>query len=259
LVKTKDSVIPYQALGLIYDEVMDHVDYNGWADFVIDILRDYNKDSQFSAEPTRIIECGCGTGSIAIRLALSGYKLTAFDKSAEMIDQAKLKATELQEPPEFMVGDFSNLSSIRHYDVCLCLYDSVNYLMDSPALKDFFSRVYNILETAGILIFDICTEYNSVNYFDQNSDENFGEGHHYTRKMTYDKDENIQKNVFKIWFKSEPDKVYIETHRQKIYSESTVRSIVESAGFKILEVVDGFYRDKVREDSLRIHFICRKE
>jgi len=256
---SKNKVIPYRALGLIYDEVMDHVDYDGWAEFVIEILRDYNRESQILPEPTRIIECGCGTGSLAIRLALSGYRLTAFDKSAEMIDQAKLKAAGLREPPIFEVGEFSTLSSMDSYDACLCLYDSVNYLMDELALRDYFTRVHDLLVADGLLIFDICTEYNSISYFDKSSDENFGKGHHYTRAMTYDKDNQIQQNVFIIWFKSEPKKQYVEIHRQKIYSESTVRSIVESSGFKVLEVVDGFYRNKVRDDTLRIHFICSKE
>ncbi len=256
--RSEERVNPYQALGTIYDDVMDHVDYNGWADFVIDILRDYNGDSQNSAKPIRIIECGCGTGSLVIRLALSGFKITAFDKSKEMIAQAKSKGSQMQEPPDFMVADFGTFRSDKAYNVCLCLYDSVNYIMSQSALEEFFSNINQLLESDGILIFDICTEYNSITYFDNNSDENFGKGHHYTRKMTYDKVNRIQQNVFNIWFKSEPKKLYIETHQQMIYSESVVRAVVEKSGFTVLEIVDGFYRDRVRDDSLRIHFICRK-
>lgn len=252
-------MIPYQVLGSIYDEVMDHVDYNGWAKFVIGILRDYNRVSHNSAKPTNIIECGCGTGSLAIRLALSGYKLTAFDKSPEMIDQARLKAAGLCEPPEFLVAEFENFSAINQFNVCLCLYDSINYIMTESALEAYFIRIYNLIENEGVFIFDISTEYNSITYFNNSTDENFGEGHHYTRKMTYDPVSKIQQNVFKIWFKSQPKTLYTETHQQKIYSEVVVKSIVEKSGFTILEIVDGFYRDKVRSDTLRIHFICRKK
>ena len=76
--------------------------------------------------------------------------------------------------------------------------------------------------------------------------------------MTYDKVNKIQQNVFEIWFKSEPKKHFVETHKQKVYSEAEVKSLVTKSGFTILEIVDGFYREKVRDDSLRIHFICRK-
>ena len=254
----KVRVNPYKALGVIYDKVMDHVDYNGWAEFVIDILRDYYEDVRITSDPIRLIECACGTGSLAIRLALSGLKITAFDKSEEMISRAKLKGAELIEPPEFRVGEFSSFSATERYNVCLCIYDSVNYLMDSAELQMYFARVYHLLTSDGIFIFDICTEYNSLSHFNNISDHTQGDGYHYLRVMKYDNRKKIQENEFTIRFNDQPKKLFIETHLQRIYSESTIRKEVKMAGFNILEVVDGFERDRVTKESLRIHFICRK-
>lgn len=69
-----------------------------------------------------ILDAGCGTGSLAVPLALAGAQVDAIDFSAKMIEAAKERASRAQVSPDrlrFTVGD---LSSVREsYDAVVCI------------------------------------------------------------------------------------------------------------------------------------------
>jgi magnesium-protoporphyrin O-methyltransferase len=73
-------------------------------------------------ETLSVLDAGCGTGALAVPLALAGARVDAMDFSAKMIEAAKERARQAQIPPErlkFLVGD---LDSVREpYDVVVCI------------------------------------------------------------------------------------------------------------------------------------------
>jgi ubiquinone/menaquinone biosynthesis C-methylase UbiE len=55
--------------------------------------------------PIRVLDVGCGTGFVACRFAELGHIVTGIDLSAQMIDQARRKATQAGLQIELQVGD----------------------------------------------------------------------------------------------------------------------------------------------------------
>src|SRR3954469_20112976 len=58
-----------------------------------------------------VLDCGCGTGDIALLLASRGNTVTGIDYLHEPIRRAKLKAAERGQPVTFLVKDATRLGN----------------------------------------------------------------------------------------------------------------------------------------------------
>lgn len=56
-------------------------------------------------EPARILDLGCGTGSLSVLLAEQGHQVTGLDLSPRMLDRAAEKAHRHGVPVTFLQGD----------------------------------------------------------------------------------------------------------------------------------------------------------
>jgi 2-polyprenyl-3-methyl-5-hydroxy-6-metoxy-1,4-benzoquinol methylase len=65
---------------------------------------------EFSIEPCRVLELGCGTGTNAILLAQLGFDVTAVDCSSLAIEQARAKASQAGVEVSWICGDVCSLS-----------------------------------------------------------------------------------------------------------------------------------------------------
>lgn len=252
-------VAPYEALARIYDRVMSHVSYNRWLYFVLDLLQDHGLPPVSDEHSPSILECACGTGNFAGLLAMHGYHVEAFDGSPEMIEVARQKLSGMDNPPILKVIGFNSFEEQSRYDAVLCMYDSVNYLRDPKRMVDFFKRVSGSLKPSGLFLFDVCTEYNSLQHFND-VQETFEEDEYwYTREMKYNEREKLQINRFTIRLDDRPGEEFQEEHVQKIYSEREVTNFINSVGLKVVETCSGLVRKPPDESAKRIHFLCKNK
>ena len=68
----------YENFSYYYDSLMDPAFYNDYIDFI-------NKHAKFQS----VLELGCGTGEVAIRLAKQNKSVVATDLSDDMLYVAK--------------------------------------------------------------------------------------------------------------------------------------------------------------------------
>jgi len=145
-----------------YDQSMFDTDYQGWADHIIGIL-----DTNGVPRNAKILETACGTGNISFFLNKAGYKLTATDKSVDMLNIAAEKCRKNGQRINFAVADMTDLDFDSYFDALICCCDGVNYLSPREVGK-FLSGAYDSLKPGGILIFDISTENKLKNMFANN-------------------------------------------------------------------------------------------
>lgn len=62
-----------------------------------------------------VLELACGTGQIAIPIALQGLPTVGLDQSGEMLNVAKARASELGAPVEFVQGDMRDFALGPHF------------------------------------------------------------------------------------------------------------------------------------------------
>lgn len=109
--------------------------------------------TQARMKPTDVVlDVGCGTGSLALRLAASAATIHGLDISSEMIRIARDKAqAEAAANVSFHVGPFDSsfeLFAPESLDV-VCAYSLLHLLEDRPAA---LGRIYRLLRPGGFLV-----------------------------------------------------------------------------------------------------------
>jgi SAM-dependent methyltransferase len=101
---------------------------------------------------TSVLELGCGTGAILAGLG-SGLSLTGIDLSSEMLAYAKRRCPSAH----FHEEDMTSFSLPHHFDVVLCVFDTLNHVTTFDGWLSMFERVRAHLNEGGLFIFDINT------------------------------------------------------------------------------------------------------
>ena len=135
----------YEIFGKFYDAVMG--DGSESAKRVAELLR--------ASKPgaTKVLELGCGTGSILKHLQVS-YEVSGLDLSTKMLSIARKKVPRARLSRQDMV-DFQ---IDEQFDAVLCVYDSINHIRRFSDWKKVFARVRQHLSPGGCFIFDINTQ-----------------------------------------------------------------------------------------------------
>ena len=75
----------YTTFAGVYDMFMDNIPYEKWAEYLHDIMEEYN------IHEGTLLELGCGTGNMTELLASKGYDMIGVDNSEDMLELAMEK------------------------------------------------------------------------------------------------------------------------------------------------------------------------
>ena len=124
----------YERFARFYDAAMD--DPGPRAERVLGFIDRYRPGA------TTLLELGCGTGSILARLH-SVPTLTGLDRSPEMLAVARGKVPGAR----LIEGDMSSFSLGERFDVVVCVFDTLNHLLDFGAWQSVFAALPTIWST----------------------------------------------------------------------------------------------------------------
>ena len=204
----------YEAFAYYYDSLMDQNFYNDYIQFINEHVKDYQT----------VLELGCGTGEIAIRLAHLGKQVCATDISKDMLEVAKYKCIDFKVDVMLSRIDMCDFAVDSQLDLILCLCDSLNYVIDLKNVKQVFENTYNALKKGGSFIFDIDSMYKMetiLKDYDEENDEDDFYFHWHVDRIS----KGYVKHSVEIIDKVENDRVY-EEHYQKTYDVETYIELV---------------------------------
>jgi SAM-dependent methyltransferase len=114
---------------------------HGEADLVDSLLRETGG--------TRVLDAGCGTGRVAIELALRGYATSGIDSDAAMLDVARLKNPELP----WIQADLADLdvSRLGTYDL-IVLAGNVMIFLERGTEERVLGGLTALLAPGGLLV-----------------------------------------------------------------------------------------------------------
>lgn len=112
-------------------------DVHGEATFVAGLVK----------PPARVLDAGCGTGRVAIRLAELGYDVVGVDLDVSMLLQAREEAPDL----DWRVGDLAELDTGELFDVVVVAGNTVP-LLEPDTLESAATHLAAQLDASGLLI-----------------------------------------------------------------------------------------------------------
>lgn len=244
------DVPPYSILAAGYDAVMEHVDYGYWARHADNLIETHCPEAE------RLLELGCGTGSLALALQpLGPYRYLATDRSAHMIHVARLKTVDHDAQVRFDVADFTDYSVEEPVDAAVLLYDGLNYVVEEEGLHGLMASTFEALRPGGVFVFDQSTPYNSLRNEQDFEDERRVDGFYFRRRSRYDAERCLHTTIFEMEYEGHR---FREEHVQRAYEQQTIRARAKAAGFTIEAAYDDFTTLPAREDSERVHWVARK-
>ena len=212
----------YEAFAYYYDSLMDQEFYNDYIQFINKHVKKYQT----------VLELGCGTGEIAIRLSHLGKNVCATDISKDMLEVAKYKCIDFKA------------------DVMLSRVVMCDFVVDTK----LDLNTYDALKKDGTFIFDVDSMYKMekilANYDEENDDEDF-----YFHWHVDHLEKGSVKHSVEIIDKVNQERVY-EEHLQKTFDIEIYHDLLEKVGFKEIEVYSDF--NEYNEECERNIFVCKK-
>lgn len=250
----------YQALADVYDLLMEDVDYQQWADYLQMLL---NKNQ---CPGKRLLDLGCGTGSITIPLAQKGYQITAVDLSAEMLEQARRKSADLPLDIDWQQQDMADLQlydendEALFFDAAISTFDAFNYLTEPENLQYLLQSLSDCLVDDGLLIFDVQTPYKLREYLGNNIYTLHHPQVEYMWENHFDDEEEICRMDITFFIKQE-NGLYqrvTETHQERAYDLDLLQMWLQMYGLQVLGVYAELSEQPIEAESHRAVFVVRK-
>lgn len=253
---------PYTGFASMYDLFMDNVPYDEWADYIEHLLKQYNIDSGL------LLELGCGTGSVTMRLAEKGYDMIGIDYSEEMLQIAREKSMEAGNNILYLCQDMREFELYGTVAAVISVCDSMNYILSEEELLKVFKLVNNYLDPRGLFIFDLDTQYAYEEVLGDNTiAENRDEGSFIWENTYYEEEQLNEVNLTLFIPEGNEGKngqsglyrKYEELHYRRAYSIDTVKRLIEEAGMEWVAIYSALTEKEPEADCERVYIIAREK
>lgn len=217
--------LAYEAMASAYDDFTAEHDYEAWLGALLPQLE------LAGLRGERLLDVACGTGKSFIPMLERGWKVTACDISAAMVELARAKVGDAA---ELSVADMRALPELGEFDLVWCLDDAVNYLLDVNELERALSGMRRSLGPGGLLMFDVNTLRAYRTFFAEEIEfESNGRRLVWKGRAAADTQPGATvEAVFEVGGAPGPPAV----HRQRHFPEAEVRAALERAGLECLQL-----------------------
>ena len=238
-----------------YDSLMAGVPYGQWLRYLERLWKLHH------LQPKSVLDLACGTGTVSRLMAAHGYGMTGVDISQAMIEVARERAVQEHLDIAFLCQDASELHIPEHkFDSVICLFDSLNYILDADRIRSVFYKVLCHLNPGGSFVFDVNTEYALAEGMFNQSCTRRDEALHYRWRSRYDKHTQICTVNMRFTHTSDTAEVvsFGEVHQQRAYYKEDLAQWLMQSGFTDIEVYDAYSFSKPHKRSDRLFFFARK-
>jgi len=102
-----------------------------------------------------VLELACGTGQLAVPIAMEGHPTVAIDRSAAMLNVAVRRASAESAPATFVQADMRRFALARRFDLIVVARNSLLHLLSTADLLATLTAVRDHLAPGGVFAFDI--------------------------------------------------------------------------------------------------------
>lgn len=239
------QVKPFSLLATVYDGIMSDVDYEDWAQFIIEqvAVRGWRRGP--------LLDLGCGTGNSTVPMYGFGYDVTGLDASEAMLSVARAKLP----PVPFVQADFSDFCLGKTFALVYSVFDSLNNLLTPEAFRRMAQCVYAHLVPEGFFMFDVNTTAGLRELWESGRAEGWVGDIYYCWEHSFDELTGLAKVEA---YCERGVSSFTEVHFERPYDANELRELLASVGFIGIEVLT--YPDGLSApaDEPRIWVIAQK-
>lgn len=238
-----------------YDKLIGGVDYPKRADFFL------NQFIRFKDRCELVLDLACGTGSLSLELQRRGCDVIAVDGSPDMLMQAQSKSYGLTPPILYLCQTMEQLDLYGTVELAICMQDSLNHLEGAASVQRTFDRIKNFIEPSGLFIFDMNTPYKHSEVLGDNTFVLEEQDIYCVWQNSYNSD-NCSVAIELDFFERQSGGSYrrsSESFAEYSYTVDTVREMLSSAQFELLEVQGDYTGAPPAANEERLVYIARRK
>ncbi|MCR8845847.1 class I SAM-dependent methyltransferase [Paenibacillus sp. SC116] len=242
----------YESFALVYDRLMADMPYDEWQRMAKEALERYQ------IHPARIVDLGCGTGSLTLPLAKDAAEVIGIDLSETMLTMAREKANaygRVGDKVQWVCQDMRSWSIPDPADAVFSFCDCINYITELDDVRAVFEHTARNLRSGGLFMFDM----HHARQFEQYEQEQpftlDEQDIAYMWHCDYDREQQQIEHDLVIFVQDNESERYHridEVHVQRAYETETVIEMLKEAGFEQIEVFADFAWQSADEESMRL-------
>lgn len=242
----------YGIIAKYYDYLMADVPYRRWVEFIAAYAGKQGRPSGF-----RIVDAGCGTGTVALGLRRKGFWVAGLDRSPEMLALAWRKAEDLNLSMPLYQGNFTDIP--LEADLVISTCDGLNHLLRNKEIIKFFQSAHGCLSRKGSLIFDINTEYKYRRTLGNNvfawgiKDLDVSWRNQFSYPLNYAEISMYVQGSKGCWSKA------VFSIQQRCHQVSTLVYYLEKTGFKLKGIWNNYSFKTITPTIQRLTLIAQKK
>ncbi len=246
------SRLPFRGFAKVYDEIMADVPYDQWLEYIESIW------SAHGCSPVSVLDLACGTGNMSLRFARNGYLVTGIDRSEDMLDVARRKARDEGLYIQFVKGCMEDFTADRQFDAAVCLFDSLNYLLEPKDVQSCFRSVFRALNPGGCFVFDVNTRLR-LSTIPTDISVYQGPWYFVVWSDLWDEEREWWQVTLTGFLKHNGTWCrFDEIHRERAFPLETLAAWLESAGFVVKGVYESNTLKPASMTTLRAYFAAQK-
>ena len=244
----------YDVFSGFYDRLTDNVEYEKRADYFCRLL------SMCDVNSGILLDLGCGTGSMSVKMAEKGFDVIGVDISIGMLGAAQQKMYESGKQILFLNQPMQDIDLYGTVDCAICVLDGINHLNNSDEVRRTFEKVSLFMNKGGAFAFDVNTIYKHKNVLADNAFIYDFDDLYCAWQNSYNEDDNSVDIT--LDFFEEEDGIYYrsgENFSEQAYELEEISAWLEDAGFEIIGIYDDLTTNSVKPDSERAVFLAKKK
>ncbi len=242
----------YSAMAQCYDALSEAKDISRRSEYICGLLG-------AASQAGIILDAGCGTGELSVRLCRRGYDMIGVDASAEMLSAARAKAAAAGCDILFLQQSLQQLDLYGTVRAVLCTQDTLNHIINKAELRRALEKMSLFTEPGGKLIFDVNTPYKHRTALNSRcySGEFAGGMCVWQSELRADGyTVDIDVDVFLRsgeYYRRESERIV-----ERAYEPAELEKLLTRCGYTVDKIIDGESYGAVRADSQRLLYSCTK-
>ncbi len=244
----------YDNFSDFYDLLTDNVEYEKRADYFCRLL------SMCGIKSGILLDLGCGTGSMSVKMAERGFDVIGVDSSVGMLNAARQKAYESSAEILLLNQNMQEIDLYGTVDCAICVLDGINHLEGEADVKRTFEKVSLFMNKGGVFAFDVNTIHKHKNILADNVFVYEPDDLFCVWQNNYNPDDNSV-DISLDFFEEEGGVYYrsCESFTEQAYELDVIKLWLEKAGFEVVGIFDDLTTDPIKPETERAVFLAKKK